>query len=199
MQLIDIFLSMEGLALDGTAKKEREFEIYGRLDDLSVLERADAKEIQEQWGIPVDRNDENAGSGSIRVREINDGEKYILTTKVKCSDSNIETELETTKDNFVQFKYLARSGLRKIRYTFKTENDYAFEVDVFYQSNGELCNWVKIDLEVDESFSVDQMPDLPFEMSDVRVILPGKKNEADMAFVQNLFRSYYDLKNQYVK
>lgn len=173
---------------------EREVEVYGYLEDLNELSKADSFIQQEQWGVYISNPDGN--SGNIRVRSINGGNEYILTTKVKDGiNGNLETEQPTTKDMFNAFKRLATDGLNKTRYLFKTSNeDIVFEVDVFLR-NGKYSNWVKIDIELpgegDLNHWLDQLPELPITLTDIRVIAPGKKRPADEEFVKKLFSSEF--------
>lgn len=191
----DVMNSIPAEAPNGESKKEIEWEIYGRIKDLGDLKKATHSELQEQWGIPIHQSDKNVASGNIRVRAIND-EKYVLTSKIKEKGGNDEVEEDTSEARFLHFKKLADAGLRKQRFFFPIEGtDFIWEVDGFYNALGQLQPWVKIDLEVDADFDLDDLPDLPFEMEDVRVIRPGKKNEEDLAFVRKLFDEYFNLDN----
>jgi len=184
--------------VDGNMKLEMEYEIYGKLVEPSELEKADRKEQQEQWGIPVNRTEKNAGDGNIRVRCYNDGERYILTSKVKSSKGNFEVELESTADQFKQFKMLADTGLKKTRYYFDIpDSNMVYEVDVFTVAGGEQSPWVKIDLEVPKGFNIDDLPDLPLQLDSIRVIAPGRKKDEDRAFVSELFETF-NLPNEYL-
>jgi len=191
----DAMNSIPTEAPTGESKKEIEWEIYGRIKDLGDLKKAERSELQEQWGIPIHQSEKNVASGNIRVRSIND-EKYVLTSKIKEKAGNDEVEEDTTEARFMHFKKLADAGLRKQRFFFPIPgSDFIWEVDGFYNAVGQLQPWVKIDLEVDRDFDLDELPELPFEMEDVRVIRPGKKNEEDLAFVRQLFDEFFNLDN----
>lgn len=197
MDILDAALgvSMEN---DGESKVEREYEIYGRLVDMEGLKHADSTEKQEQWGLVIEKTDQNSAFGTIRVRSINDGERYVLTSKIKHQDGNEEVEEETSSARFEQFRRLASTGLKKIRHMFKVSDDLTFEVDVFLDNNDNPQPWVKIDLEVPDGFNIEDFPDLPIDLHDARVIRPGLKNDEDLQYVRALFDEFFNLKNRYL-
>lgn len=201
-----VILSLESVAeADGVTRVEKEIEIYGTLANMDELDKAADWEIQEQWGLYVPNSDKNAGSGNTRVRMIQDSSNktsYVFTAKVKRSDGNSECEIESTADMFNLYKLLAESGLRKKRYFFPIEGtEMTFEVDVFSNANGTPVPHVKIDLEIKGDLPGDfdfSSINLPFELNDIRVISPGRKNEDDLAYVRKLFSEQYDIPNQHI-
>lgn len=173
----------------GETVVEREYEIYGTVEDLSMLkEKAERIEQQEQWGLPSDK-------GNVRVRKTQEGHDatYVLTIKVKKDDGNLENETEVTKETFELFKALVKEGLIKTRYVIPVEGDDSLklEVDVFNGPEG-VCDIVKIDLEVPEGKDIDGI-DIPFKLTDTRVIQPGKKTDEDLAYVKDLFSTKYNI------
>lgn len=201
MSLLEEFafgdVSLEALQ-GGTQQKEREFEIYGQMKNLSDLSKAPKKELQEQWGLPVEKIPGNAASGNIRVRMIDD-KSYVFTSKVKEKDGNDEVEHDVGEALFTHFAKFADQGLRKVRHFFPTEDgEFTYEVDAFYNAVGQFVPWVKIDLEIPEGQTIDDLPDLPFEMDDIRVIPPGRKSPEDLAFVRELFDKYFTSKNKFI-
>lgn len=197
-------VSMESADVaDGKTKVEKEIEIYGTMRNMDDLDAATHWEIQEQWGLYVPGSNDNAGSGNVRIRmsQRSSGEPvYVLTTKVKASAGNLECEAPSSPDMFQLFKILASSGLRKKRYYFPIAGtEMEFEVDVFTGPTGAPVPHVKIDLElrgtVPPDFDLSSIT-LPFEMSDIRIIRPGHKNDEDLAYVRELFKTQYDLPNQ---
>ena len=198
-------VSMEAQGPDGVARVETEIEIYGTMRNMDELTKAADWEVQEQWGLYIPQTAKNAGSGGPRVRSTQDSNgstTYVLTTKVKLPKGNQECEETSTADMFTMFKMLAESGLRKKRYFFPIPNtDMKFEVDVFYGPAGTPLPEVKIDLELTDQGLKDgfdpRSVELPFEMSDIRIIAPGRKNDEDLAYVRKLFSEKYDIPNQY--
>ena len=190
-------VSMEAIdEADGVTKVEKEIEIYGTMRNMDDLDGATGWEIQEQWGLYVPGCDDNAGSGNVRIRmsQRPTGEpKYVLTTKVKASAGNLECELATSPDMFQLFKILASAGLRKKRYYFPIAGtEMEFEVDVFTGPTGAPVPHVKIDLELRGTVPADfdlSTITLPFEMTDIRIIRPGHKNDEDLAYVRQLFKT----------
>lgn len=196
--LEEVCFGIESVQPNGVQKAEKEYEIYGRMVDIGLLGSAVRSELQEQWGLPIDKVPENAASGSIRVRMI-DNEKYVFTSKVKTQTSNEEVEFDASEDLFVHFRKFATQGLRKVRHFFPVEGtDFIYEVDAFYGPNGTFVPWVKIDLEFTDSMTIDNLPDFPFELVDIRIIPPGRKSSEDLAFVRELFDKHFNLHNQYI-
>lgn len=158
----------------GKAIREKEFTIFARIMNFSQLKNANRGEIQEQYIIPVEQTEENAGKGSIRVRKItarNGRSRYELTTKNKMGEGdNIEVTVPTTKENFIQFKVLSTVAMLKHRYTFNIKGtDKKWEVDAVPDGNGSYCPWVRCEIEVDDLNSKD-VPELPLEVEEL--ILP---------------------------
>lgn len=197
--LEEVCFGLEAIAPDGVQKVEKEYEIYGRMMDIGLLGSALRSELQEQWGLPIDKVPANAASGSIRVRMI-DNDKYVFTSKVKTQTENEEVEFDSSEDLFIHFKKFATQGLRKVRHFFPVEGtDFIYEVDAFYGPSGTFCPWVKIDLELNETVTIDNLPDFPFEMEDIRIIPPGRKSPEDLAFVRELFDKHFNLHNQFIE
>lgn len=195
--------SLESLLPQGTTELEREYEIYGTMRNMAELDKAASFEMQEQWGLYIEKTEKNATAGNIRVRMTqvgNDVAEYTLTTKTKAKEGNNETELTASVDMFEHFKRLAEGGLRKRRYFFPfPEEGVTLEVDVFFTAAGTMCPKVKIDLELGKGIdpAVVGKIQMPFELDDVRIIPPGQKSDEDLAYVRELFRTYYDIPNQY--
>jgi len=184
---------------EGKTVKEREYEIYGRVDDLPAMQAAaKRKEYQEQWGMPCDFGKDVGIFGSIRVRMTreNDNEPvYTQTIKAKADDGSDENEMEISIDTFNLFSRLVPNGLLKTRYFFPLEGtDYELQVDVFHDADGKQCNVVKIDLEVPEGVNVSEVK-IPFGIEVTRVIKPGKKSPADGDYVRDLFVNHYEVQN----
>lgn len=158
----------------GKAIREKEFTIFARIMNFSQLKNANRGEIQEQYIIPVEQTEENAGKGSIRVRKItarNGRSRYELTTKNKMGEGDsIEVTVPTTKENFIQFKVLSTVAMLKHRYTFNIKGtDKKWEVDAVPDGNGSYCPWVRCEIEVDDLNNKD-VPELPLEVEEL--ILP---------------------------
>ena len=159
-------------AVDGRLHKEVEHVFYGKLDHPEELKNAQSAQHQEQWMIKVPKTDDNAGSGTMRVRmEHGYGEtpRYIFTTKAKSADGhNVEHEVPTTKDHMDLMKVLADKGMVKTRYTFPiTGTQLVWEVDVFTDEEGLAAPYVKLDLEVPQGVILDAIPPFPVTLSDV--------------------------------
>lgn len=192
-------VSLEAAA-NGETVKEREYEIYGTIEDIEAMSGAASSEFQEQWGLVCNEGAEAGIFGNIRVRKTVVGENQVSftqTIKVKEEDGNDENEIEIGGATFDLFKKLVPNGLLKTRYFFPMEDsDLTLEVDVFQDLQGVQCLDIKIDLEVPEGMTVEQIT-LPFKMTDIRVIKPGKKSPEDCDFVRQLFSKKYESANPY--
>lgn len=191
-------VSLESAA-EGATVQEREYEIYGRVNDLEALQAsAERQEFQEQWGLPCNVGGEAGISGNIRVRMTKSGDDeavYTQTIKVKQADSNQENEMEISEDTFAIFRSLVPTGLKKTRYFFPVKGqDLTLEVDVFQNDDDVQHPMVKIDLEVPEGVTVDEV-EIPFALEDVRVIKPGIKSPEDAEFVRTLFKNSFEVSN----
>lgn len=189
-------------ASDGKMFKEIEHVFYGRLIDIEELKKAASVESQEQWEIRIPKTEENANSGSIRIRKTTVGDaepEYILTTKVSAGGGDkIEVPIPTTADNFEQFKILSFAGMRKDRYHFPVEGtDLVWEVDMFLKPEGGYHEWVKIDLEVSDRGAA--IPSLPIELKDVITSDYGMRTEAEELQVSALYAHTFITKNVHLK
>jgi CYTH domain-containing protein len=191
--------SMESSTPDGVKKDECEYEIYGTLTDMAVLASAERSELQEQWGVYIEKVSENASGGTLRVRMV-DNVNFVFTSKVKLAGSNEEVEFDSSSDLFNHFKRFATAGMQKRRYFFPVEgSDFVYEVDVFFAPDGSPIPHVKIDLEIDGPGGIDSLPDLPFDLDNMVVIPPGRKSPEHLAFVRDLYNKYYTMPNQFVE
>ena len=155
----------------GKAIREKEFTVFARILNFSQLKQANRAEIQEQYIIPIEKTEENAGQGAIRVRKItarNGRSRYELTTKNKMDvGDNIEVTVPTTKENFIQFKVLSTVSMLKHRYTFKIKgSDKKWEVDVVPDGNGSYYPWARCEIEVDD-LNDKNVPELPLEVEEL--------------------------------
>lgn len=155
----------------GKAIREKEFTVFARILNFSQLKKANRAEIQEQYIIPIDKTEENAGQGAIRVRKItarNGRSRYELTTKNKMDvGDNIEVTVPTSKENFIQFKVLSTVSMLKHRYTFKIKgDDKKWEVDVVPDGNGSYYPWARCEIEVDD-LNDKNVPELPLEVEEL--------------------------------
>lgn len=189
----------------GKAIREKEFTVFARILNFSQLKKANRAEIQEQYIIPVDKTEENAGKGGIRVRKItarNGRSRYELTTKNKIdTGDNIEVTVPTTKENFIQFKVLSSVSMLKHRYTFKIKgSDKKWEVDVVPDGNGSYYPWARCEIEVSD-LNDKNVPELPLEVEEL--ILPpelGKLSQEEYdEKTKPIMDRFFTSGNPYVK
>nr|DAQ61166.1 MAG TPA: hypothetical protein [Caudoviricetes sp.] len=189
----------------GKAIREKEFTVFARILNFSQLKKANRAEIQEQYIIPIDKTEENAGQGAIRVRKItarNGRSRYELTTKNKMDvGDNIEVTVPTSKENFIQFKVLSTVSMLKHRYTFKIKgDDKKWEVDVVPDGNGSYYPWARCEIEVDD-LNDKNVPELPLEVEEL--ILPpelGKLSQEEYdEKTKPIMDRFFTSGNPYVK
>lgn len=189
----------------GKAMREKEFTVFARILNFSQLKKANRAEIQEQYIIPIEKTEENAGQGAIRVRKItarNGRSRYELTTKNKMDvGDNIEVTVPTSKENFIQFKVLSTVSMLKHRYTFKINGtDKKWEVDVVPDGNGSYYPWARCEIEVDD-LNDKNVPELPLEVEEL--ILPpelGKLSQEEYdEKTKPIMDRFFTSGNPYVK
>lgn len=161
----------------GKAVREKEHTVYARILDFSQLKKADKAEIQEQYVIPVERTEENRGSGKIRIRKVTSRSgdvRYELTTKSDVKEGKIEVTVPTTEENFIQFKVMASVSMFKHRYTFTDEGSgLKWEVDAVPDGNGGYYPWVRAEIEVKDLR--DKVPEFPIKTEEI--IYPPELSE----------------------
>lgn len=161
----------------GKAVREKEHTVYARILDFSQLKKADKAEIQEQYIIPVERTEENRGSGKIRIRKVTSRSgdvRYELTTKSDVKEGKIEVTVPTTEENFIQFKVMASVSMFKHRYTFTDEGSgLKWEVDAVPDGNGGYYPWVRAEIEVKDL--KDKVPEFPIKTEEI--IYPPELSE----------------------
>lgn len=161
----------------GKAVREKEHTAYARILDFSQLKKADKAEIQEQHVIPVERTEENRGSGKIRIRKVTSRSgdvRYELTTKSDVKEGKIEVTVPTTEENFIQFKVMASVSMFKHRYTFTDEGSgLKWEVDAVPDGNGGYYPWVRAEIEVKDL--KDKVPEFPIKTEEI--IYPPELSE----------------------
>ncbi|HEX9137649.1 MAG TPA: hypothetical protein VF905_12000 [Nitrospirota bacterium] len=195
-------VSNEAEDTSGRTSAEIERVIYARVTDFKFLERAAGAERQEQWSIKIPKTDENAGSGSIRVRKVTNlrepgaAIQYVLTSKldVGAGGSSAETSEQSSIDQFNVFKYLANKGMLKDRYVFPIEgSDLNWEVDCFPKPGELYFEWVKIDLE--KWPSGKELPPLPFAAAEMMDGDKTNQNEETKAKISRLYEDVFLLPN----
>ena len=185
---------------DGKANREIEYEYYGKLIDLSQLDKASSKEHHEQWEFKIPKTENNAGKGRIRVRKTikNDGTiEYVNTTKsiLEKSNDRIELSIPTTEDGFKQFRILSDTGMIKDRYMFPVD-DYVFEVDMFLKPDGTYHEYCKIDLEVKSK--TENIPEIPIKLEDLIINQYGNRTNIEIKLLDKLFKECFISRNIYL-
>lgn len=176
------------------ALEEIEYLFFLKIDDFDQLKQAKGKESQEQWSILFQKEKvENV----IRVRRsVKEGEEtFTLTSKVNFAelDGKWELEREVERAHFDQVKGMAQDGLIKERYFFPVDGtDLTWEVDVFYDAQGNPVEWVKLDLEVPARLG--KLPDYPIKHTEVFDAQFEERTPEQHQFVTDLFNKHYSVK-----
>ena len=190
--LQELIASVEGTT-DGVARKETEHCFVAVIADVNALKEASRIEHQEQYEIRTepDHKDPQGVNGVIRVRAV-DRKQYVLTTKIyyKARRGCTESEVETTKDMFNQFKAMAPTGHEKYRHYFPIEGSEAeWEVDVYIDDEGNYEPWVRMELEVGKL--TDGIPDFPFEVKEFIDCAQSKMTDKEKKKVDGLYKSTF--------
>lgn len=154
---------------DDQVKQEREteIEIYAKISKFEGLEAADS--VEEQIQIQTTLGDKNFCR--VRRTKTETDEKYVFTFKIKDilpngTESRIEHNFDVNETFALDFLKTAKEVQVKTRYIFDAEKivlsyhehdedkvievpGIKYEVDVYEMENGELCEWCKIDIEID--------------------------------------------------
>ena len=190
-------VSLEAEDISGRTNAEIERVVYARVKNFDFLDRASGASRQEQWSVKVAKTDENAGSGSIRVRKVTNLREpgaavmYVLTSKLDVGKrgNSAETSESSTIDQFNVFKYLANKGMLKDRYVFDIPgSELKWEVDCFPKAGEMYHDWVKLDLENwPRSMALPQLPMEFFEM------MEGTKGEIAPESEEKISKMYQEI------
>lgn len=202
-------------------KSEREIVIYAKIGDASGLEQAQRAERH----IELHASFTNGTRSRIRKTVKGDSSSIVYTVKVPTDNdegfhSVNEYSLDADNDFFEGFKNVSDKLIDKLRYVFPSESvklivgegeerqiievpNVEYEVDIFKMQNGEVCEWCKIDVEVDVilDFLTVHYPDIGDTKLNIKIThLPFKPKEAildvnasdnDRAFIDGLWSDVY--------
>lgn len=204
---------IEEMLLRGTSFEsteiEYEYEVYLHKPDFEyIVSNSPLKVLQEQYGVYVPKTEENASSGSVRVRKeyfmVEDRTVYELTVKTKRSDgSDLESTVPISKEMYDQYTLLPDQGMRKLRCVLDLDDDIKLEVDIFETLGGEPVEWIKIDIEMNEGrrLDINGLRDLiPFKYDDIIIVTPESKT-SDPALatrVDELYKRYFTIANKHI-
>ena len=212
---------------------ETEIIIYCRIGNFDGLQKATHIEYHEQMESEFKNGTRcrvrKISSNPFTVETIDpEAIKYEFTYKVKSdSDEGFEANQEYTNEIdsifYEGFRNIAEKRLLKTRYTFesdkivldyKDENeqkheleipDIKYEVDVYTDKDGHVCEWCKIDVEVDSliayinehhsdleniklNIRITHLPFLPTEY-----IMTLSADEQHQQFISSLWNEHYNL------
>jgi len=209
------------------ANSEIELTFYAKIGDHNALSQAEYSEEHVQLEARL------MDGNKIRVRKttkIPDGtSEYIFTAKRKNPGQDVEGEkiTDTTEysvpvnEEFLNtFSEIMEQKIIKTRYYFKNSSivltiegqptpividNLGFEIDIF-KTRGEICEYVKVDVEVDpllayldehfpelESFNLKiKTSTLPIKLTDL--IYKPTATEEQKALVKDLWENHYTIK-----
>lgn len=186
----------------GITVSEKEHQLFLQLLDFSQLKNAASCEEQEQWVLKIPQTKNNAGSGSIRCRKIDNQKgsiEYELTIKVKNDDGGVyESTVPANEAMFTLMTFLAPSGMLKHRYNFPTDGGNEWEIDVVPDGKGGYYSWARAEVEVKDLN--DPLPELPIKTNDV--IYPNNldkkhSSEENDKLRKELMDKIFIVKNKY--
>lgn len=156
-------------AAESTKQDENEITIFAKIGNIEGLKQAVRQEGQIQ--IEARLGAEN----HCRVRRTDKAGEvgYMYTFKLRNASNSApvaskhEFNLPVDEDFFNGFKQVADKEQNKTRYIFESEKitlsykendedkvldipDVIYEVDVFKKADGTICEWCKIDVEIDQ-------------------------------------------------
>lgn len=208
-----------------TESVETEIIVYCKIGNFNGLQKASHIEHQEQL------ETEFKNGTRCRVRSIqhqnSDDIKYEFTFKVKTDanegcEANTEHTVEVGRSFCEGFKAVADHYVKKVRYEFASSNifltfveggesktveipDVKYEVDVYIDKDSKICEWCKIDIEIDTiiNYLGQHHPELkdvnlkvrishlPFQPTDT--ILALTANPEQKAFIDALWKDHWQL------
>lgn len=153
---------------EAVQKQETEIVIYSKITEPARLEECSSREEHVQ----LETNFINGQRCRVRKVTKDGKDSYTLTMKVKSAAdhtgvaASTEYSAEIDEDFFNAFEQVAVRKLVKTRYKFSSENvrmsmvageetrdivipNIEYEVDVYKKTDGNICEWCKIDVEVD--------------------------------------------------
>ncbi len=119
-------------------------------------------------------------SPAIRIRNVDYGQKYILTIKTAVSGidpelAKNEYETEITEKEYLELMKIARGNLiSKTRFVVKAESGLKYELDIF---EGALSGLAYLEIEFPDAGSASHFPDPDWVECDV-TYRPEYKNSA---------------------
>lgn len=189
------FFQEIAMGTEASVVEEIEYVFFLKLEDFDQLSKAESRESQEQWSLHFPGE---SVEQVVRVRRSvkDEGEpSYVLASKTNFADLDGKWELEKEVDahHFDHPKKHAKEGLRKDRLFFPVpDSPLLWEVDVFYDSDNNPVEWVKLDLEVTDR--LDSLPEFPLKYEEVLLEQHEQRNEDQKAFVRDLFENHYHIR-----
>lgn len=226
MKLLDILNTSLEEIVDTTQVLETEIIVYCKINNFDGLQKATSISEHEQ----LETNFQNGVRCRSRKTVKDNEETYTFTFKVKTSEKDEENGYEANreytatvdKDFFEGFKEASEHRLSKTRYEFASDKiqliigdtedktiievpDIKYEIDVYKNKDNEVCEWCKIDIEIDpildylnqhhpelENIKLNiKLSHLPFEPSDS--ILTTAMTDDQKAFIDSLWKDQFHL------
>lgn len=224
--LIQLVARQSSLALEDntSVKKETEYAVYAKISNAEGLKSA----ISQEHHLQVEAMLKSGAKTRVRAITTKDGKtEYVYTLKLKNKEGEEGTEFNNeynldVDQTFLQaYQKAADKYVDKIRYKFTSENvqmkavvddkimtldlpNVTYEVDVYKNTEGNFCEWCKIDIEVDSILdhikaNYPHIKDiklnvkvshLPFQPTDA--ILAINANDAQKEFLSKLWDTQFN-------
>lgn len=176
--------------VNGNSKAGYVFTIYAQLADMQQLNQADTLERREKHLILDETSDKNVRT-TLNIHKVNDIGFY-ATTKLQYANSEAIEQVQVPISEAF-YNHLAITSLHGIRFErFKINvpnTEMTWEIDVFRDTSGQRCNWVKMDLEVEKLDN--EIPPLPVECVEYIMDFPGIVTKEQAMFIEKLYRNYW--------
>lgn len=175
----------------GVKQDEIEDVYYARIKTPAQLEKADSKIEQKQSNV---RGKLKGSQIRVRMATVDGVTKYILTGKKPQTNhpqALDEVSSEVSSDMFDIFLAVSGEYQHKTRYEFPIEGtDLKWEVDVFFNSKGEVCEWCKIDLENPP----ETTPAFPIDLEDVIFSKTRQYSAKQQQIIDDLYHNQWCIK-----
>jgi len=218
MRLLEAVEAMGSTTPVTTQSQETEIVVYCKVNDFDGLQKATHIEQHEQL--------ESTFANGVRCRirhttAMNTQDAYVFTYKIPIttdgSDCHHEYNVDVDHDFYEGFRQIATHRLQKTRYEFASDHitlqyttdgethlievpDVKYEVDVYTDASGTVCEWCKIDIEIDGL--VDYLAEHHSDLQDIKLnvrishlsfeptdmILSDAATEEQLAFIDSLWQ-----------
>lgn len=160
------------------------FITYAEVPDHNQFQVATHRENREFYYLPMnDKLDDNEIIIMDRM-----GEKFEMITRTIRRDSAtfLDARTEVNKETYLALRNMAEVGYKVVYYEFAIpDTDKKWEVTEFWDNNGAIHPWVRIELYLDKDNIV--LPQLPFTINKALVYGSDENSPEENLFIDKLW------------